>query len=144
MFGLFEKNESKSPPHNIAEAKKLIGKIGQIEASKTIRIGALSGNVFCQIFLSQVGLSIPREKRTEEMEKDLEKFTELAAKSGDAGSQYNLAKLYMNKIDAKAEYLDDEDVQNIKNAKFWHGEAAKQGLAEAKTSLKNLEVFDFE
>jgi len=143
MFGLFGKNENNNPPSNISEAKKLIGKIGQAESSKIIRTGALSGNVFCQIFLSQVGLSIQPQKRTEEMQRDLEIFTELAAKSGDAGSQYNLAKLYMNKIDAKAQYLSDADAQNIKNAKFWHGEAAKQGLAEAKASLKNLEVFDF-
>lgn len=143
MFGLFGKNEDSVPPQNISEAKKLIGKIGQYKAGEIIKNGALSGNVFCQIFMSQVGLSISQEKRTVEMERDLEKFTELAAKSGDAGSQYNLAKLYMNKLDANAEYLNETDIQNIKNAKFWHGEAAKQGLAEAKASLKNLEVFDF-
>lgn len=143
MFGLFGRNENSAPPQNISEAKKLIGKIGQSKAGEIIRNGALSGNVFCQVFMSQVGLSISKNKRTTEMEKDLEKFTELAAKSGDAGSQYNLAKLYMNKLDTSAEYLNETDIQNIKNAKFWHGEAAKQGLAEAKVSLKNLEVFDF-
>jgi TPR repeat protein len=143
MFGLFGKNENNNPPNNISEAKRLIGKLGQAESSKIIRAGALSGNVFCQVFFSQLGLSIPMDKRTSEMQADLEKFTELAARSGDAGSQYNLAKLYMNKLDANAQYLDNTDIQNIKNAKFWHGEAAKQGLAEARVSLKNLEVFDF-
>lgn len=41
------------------------------------------------------------------------------------------------------EYFSPEDIENIKQAKHWYSMAAKQGLHEAKASLKNLEVFEF-
>ena len=143
MFGIFGGKPKDGPPNSVGEAKKLIERLGQARGGEIIRTGALSGNVFCQIFLSQAALFIPVERRTAKIQHDLEIFTEMAAKSGDAGSQFNLGKLYMAKIDAASEYLDHDDIENIKNAKNWYGMAAKQGLREAKESLKNIEVFDF-
>lgn len=143
MFGIFGGKSKDGPPNSVGEAKKLIERLGQARGGEIIREGALSGNVFCQIFLSQAALFIPAERRSAKIQHDLEIFTELAAKSGDAGSQFNLGKLYMAKIDAGAEYLDDDDVDNIKKAKHWYALAANQGLREAKESLKNLEVFEF-
>jgi TPR repeat protein len=143
MFGIFGGKPKDGPPNSVGEAKKLIERRAQARGGEIIGTGALSGNVFCQIFLSQAALFIPVERRTDKIQHDLEIFTEMAAKSGDAGSQFNLGKLYMAKIDAASEYLDPDDIENIKNAKHWYGIAAKQGLREAKESLKNLEVFDF-
>ena len=143
MFGIFGGKPKDGPPNSVGEAKKLIERLGQARGGEIIRDGALSGNVFCQIFLSQAGLFIPAERRNDKIQHDLEVFTEMAAKSGDAGSQFNLGKLYMAKIDAGAEYLDHDDIENIKKAKHWYGLAARQGLREAEDSLKNLDVFDF-
>lgn len=143
MFGIFGGKPNDGPPNNVGEAKRLIDRLGQSRGGEIIRAGAMSGNPFCQIFLSQAALFISTEKRNTKIQHDLEIFTEMAAKSGDAGSQFNLGKLYMAKIDASAEYLDHDDIENIKNAKHWYGMAARQGLREAKDSLKNLEVFDF-
>lgn len=143
MFGIFGQKPKDGPPNSVGEAKKLIERLGQSRGGEIIRAGALSGNVFCQIFLSQAGLSIPKERRSDKVQHDLAMFTEMAAKSGDAGSQFNLGKLYMDKIDASAEYLDQDDIDNIKQAKYWYGMASRQGLPEAMRSLKNLEVFNF-
>ncbi|WP_207081339.1 sel1 repeat family protein [Novosphingobium sp. KA1] len=143
MFGIFGQKPKDGPPNSVGEAKKLIERLGQSRGGEIIRAGALAGNVFCQIFLSQAGLSIPKERRNDKLQHDLVMFTEMAAKSGDAGSQFNLGKLYMDKIDASAEYLDQDDIDNIKQAKYWYGMASRQGLPEAIRSLKNLEVFDF-
>lgn len=143
MFRIFGRKPNDGPPNSVGEAKKLMERLGQTRGGEIIRAGALSGNVFCQVFLSQAALLIPAERRNDKIQHDLETFTEMAAKSGDAGSQFNLGKLYMAKIDTSAEYLDHDDIENIKKAKHWYGIAAKQGLLEANNSLKNLEVFDF-
>lgn len=146
MFSIFRKKENDNPlpPQNTVELQNLIKRIGKEDALKLTRSGAMSGNAFCQIFLSQGGLSISREKRTPEIQSDIELFTELAAKSGDAGSQFNLGKLYIEKVDATAEYLNQSDIDNIKNAKYWYGAAAKQGIPQAREMLKQLEVFNFD
>jgi len=143
MFGFFGTKPKDGPPNSVGEAKKLIDWFGPDRGGEIIRAGAMSGNVFCQIFLSQAALSIPADKRNEKIQRDLETFTEMAATSGDAESQFNLGKLCMAKIDARAEYLNHDDIENIIKAKHWYLMAARQGLNEAKLSLKNLEVFDF-
>ena len=111
----------------------------------------MSDNLNCQIFLAQAALFILTEMKTKNLQiqhdklqhvqHDFEFFTEMAAKSGDAGSQFNLGKLYLARVDAGVESFDQEDMENIKQAKHWLRMAARQELREAKELLKTLEVF---
>ena len=143
VFNIFGGKQKDGPPNNASEAKKLFERVSPSRGGEIIRDAAMSGNPFCQIFLSQAALFIPVENRNEKIQRDLVIFTEMAAESGDAGSQFNLGKLYMAKINARAKSLNQDDIKNIKQAKHWYGLAAKQGLREAIVSLRNLEVFDF-
>lgn len=112
----------------------------------------MSGNLCCQIFLAQAALLILTEMKTKNLQiqydklqrvqHDFEFFTEMAAKSGDAGSQFNLAKLYLARVDSDVEYFDQEAIENIKQAKHWLRMAARQELRVAKELLRTLEVFD--
>ncbi|MBY5708869.1 hypothetical protein [Rhizobium leguminosarum] len=146
MFSIFGKreNDNPKPPQNFEELQELIKLLGKEVAGKLIRSGAMSGNVFCQVLLSQGGLSISPENKNSEIQRDIELFTEMAAKSGDAGSQFNLGKLHLEKVDAEAEYLNHSDIVNIKKAKYWFGMAASQGMSQAREMLKQLEVFNFD
>lgn len=143
MYGFFGKKIVDTPPTNVDEAKRLLAALGPAHAGQIIRTAAMSGNVFCQIFLAQGALYIPKEKRTQSIQSDFENFTKMAAESGDAGSQHNLGKIYMSKVRSDAEFLSEDDIENIRTAKVWYGKAAAQNLPEAKASLKNLEVFEF-
>lgn len=143
MFGIFGGKPKDGPPNSMSEAKKLMERLGPARGGEIVRAAAMSGNVFCQVFMSQMALCLLADEESEKIKRDLEIFTEMAAKSGDAGSQFNLGKLYMAKIDANVEYFSSDDIENIKQAKHWYSMAAKQGLREAKASLKNLEVFEF-
>ena len=53
-----------------------------------------------------------------------EMFTKMAAESGDPGSQFNLAKMLMDKLDPEADSIDEEQFNLIASAKFWHRKAA--------------------
>lgn len=47
----------------------------------------------------------------------------------------------MDKLDARAEFIDEEQFNHIVNAKFWHRKAAKQGYRPSIEALKDLEAF---
>lgn len=143
MFGFFGRKPKDDLPNSLGEALNLIERLGPARAGAIIKSGAMSGNTFCQIFLSNGELIFSNEVEIVENHRDVYLFTEMAAKSGDAGSQFNLGKLLMLKVDADSEYFTQEDIDNIKLAKHWYGMAAKQGLQEAKEILKDLEVFEF-
>ncbi len=142
MFGLFgNKSGGDEPPQSPADVKKIIDKHGVDKAGVIIRRFAdEADNITCQIFMSQAGLFIPVERRTEKMHEDIWHYTGLAANSGDPGSQYNFAKLFINKLNP-AGPQDQEYMNTIRAARYWHSKAARAGISEAAQALKDLSVF---
>lgn len=65
MFIIFGGKPKDGPPNNAGEAKKLFERVGMSRGGEIIRDAAMSGNLFCQIFLSQAALFIPVENRNE-------------------------------------------------------------------------------
>jgi TPR repeat protein len=139
MFGLFgRKSNSLS---SLDDIKKLIDSKGSAEAGEIIRKAALEGNFLCQKFLSGAGLYIPAENRPEHVARDTELFTRLAAEAGDPESQFNLAQLYILKVNANVEYFSAQDLALIEKSKHWHRMAAAAGFAPSIDALKDLECF---
>ncbi|MGO8212105.1 hypothetical protein ACC782_34805 [Rhizobium ruizarguesonis] len=132
MFRLFRSKEPEVPTLDSLEAlKKFVNTAGATKSGEVIRKEALSGNLLCQIFLSQASLQFNRLK-------DAEVFTKLAAENGDANSQANLALIYIKQVDPDCDYYSDHDIALIKNAIYWHGKAAAQGFEPSIVELKNL------
>lgn len=142
MFGIFRKRSAgNSDLKNVDDIMLLIKSQGAQKAGELIKQAANTGNLTCQIFLSQAGLFIPAEKRPAHVKRDTELYTKLAAEGGDLDSHYNLAKLYIDQLDVDCEYWSDEDLERIRLAKHWHRKAAARGYQPSITSLKNLECF---
>lgn len=121
----------------------LIRGLGPERAGTIIRKQALAGNLTCQIFLASGAMLIPEADQTDNIRRDFEVFTKMAAENGDAGSQFNLALSLVQKVDSTKSYFSGNNLENLKQAKHWHQKAASQGFKPSIKSLKNLEsVFD--
>ena len=145
MFGLFGSRDSsvEAPTlDNVGSIEKLIREKGFRKAGEIIQAAADGGNLFCQIFLSGAAMSIPAARRPPHVQREMEHYTRLAAENGDPGSQFNLAKLHIAKLDASKSYWNEADLENVRMAKYWHGKAATQGFEPSILGLKKLECFD--
>lgn len=138
MFGFFkaEVNEVKKA----SDIKGLIRTHGPLKAGEIMRESALNGNLICQIAMSQAGLQIPEEKRTKQMNDDLELFTKMAAEGGDLGSQFNLALIYTRRVDTSNDTWSDVDLDYLRKAKYWHEKAAAQGFKQSIKCIKDINV----
>ena len=142
MFGIFKKAKREPDALNtVDDLARLIRSLGAEPAGEKIKRAAREGNLNCQVFMSQAGLSIPQSSRTPHVQQETWEFTKLAAESGDAGSQFNFAKLWIDRIDASAESWSEQEWSFIRTAKSWHRRAAAQGFKPSVDSLKNLECF---
>lgn len=129
--------------HELNDIQRVLEECGPEKAGEIIRKQALDGNLLCQIFLSGAGLQIPEEMRNDSINNDIEVFTKMAAENGDVGSQFNLAKLYIKKVNLTNEYFSAEDVHNLREGKRWHHKAAAQGFSQSIKSIENLKsIFD--
>ena len=125
------------------DIQRIFEECGPEKAGEIIRKQALDGNLLCQVFLSGASLQISDEIRSDSINNDVEIFTKLAAENGDVGSQFNLALFYFKKVNFTQEYLSDEDVLNLREAKRWHYQAASQGFSPSIKSIENLKsIFD--
>lgn len=125
------------------DIQRIFGESGPEKAGEIIRTQALDGNLLCQVFLSGAGLQISEEMRSDSINNDIEVFTKLAAENGDVGSQFNLALFYIKRVNLTQEYFSDKDVQNLREAKRWHYQAASQGFSPSIKSIENLKsIFD--
>ena len=125
------------------DIQRIFGECGPEKAGEIIRKQALDGNLLCQVFLSGAGLQISEEMRSDSIKNDIEVFTKMAAENGDVGSQFNLALFYIKRVNLTQEYFSDKDVQNLREAKRWHYQAASQGFSPSIKSIKNLKsIFD--
>ena len=125
------------------DIQRIFGECGPEKAGEIIRKQALDGNLLCQVFLSGAGLQISEEMRSDSIKNDIEVFTKMAAENGDVGSQFNLALFYIKRVNLTQEYFSDKDVQNLREAKRWHYQAASQGFSPSIKSIENLKsIFD--
>ena len=125
------------------DIQRIFGECGPGKAGEIIRKQALDGNLLCQVFLSGAGLQISEEMRSDSINNDIEVFTKMAAENGDIGSQFNLALFYIKRVNLTQEYFSDTDVQNLREAKRWHYQAASQGFSPSIKSIENLKsIFD--
>lgn len=133
-----------------ADVVQLISEQGAEAAGDTLRKLANVGNLTCQIALSQIGLAmldsqksgqnVPgHEQQKGRAWKECENYTRLAAEQGDAGSQFNLAKLYFDAIDVSGGVLRALDRELMEKAIRWHRKAAAQGFKDSVEELKWLE-----
>lgn len=116
----------------------LIKKFGPAEGGNLARKLADEGNIYCQSFMYQAGLSIPAKDRPDNVARDTERYALMAAKGGDAVAQYNYAKLVFSKVDASGDWITQEHLDFVSEAKRWHLAAAEQGLPEAKASYDRI------
>lgn len=125
------------------DIQRIFEECGPEKAGEIIRKQALDGNLLCQVFLSGAGLQISEEMRSDSIKNDIEVFTKMAAENGDVGSQFNLALFYIKRVNLTQEYFSDKDVQNLRETKRWHYQAASQGFSPSIKSIENLKsIFD--
>jgi hypothetical protein len=128
-----------------ADVMRLISEQGVEVAGHTLRRLAHEGNLTCQLALSGMGLELINEHKkkseqpNEQVWQDCETFTKLAAEQGDTGSQFALAKLYVDAIDLSGDYLLERDLERLKKAVVLHRKAAAQGYKDSVQELKWLE-----
>lgn len=125
----------------IGDIERLVRTKGAPQAGVEIKAAARSGNLMCQVFLSQAAFSVPEHLQNELIKSDMEEFTRLAAQSGDPESQFNLAKLYFGKISPDSDTISTEELSYISEAKAWHRKAAAQGFEPSVQALKRLDCF---
>ena len=142
MFGWFKRKSESQISLDIRterDVERLIREHGPEKAGLALRKLAYDGNLVCQIALSQLMVASREKYKMEHVRNDCETFTKMAAEQGDAGSQFNLAKLYTSAVDSSADRLDRNDYELIEQAKYWHRKAAAQGFRPAMESIKLLE-----
>lgn len=145
FLGLFRrraKPPSPTAPRTLDEATALFAEHDADQAWQVVRDAADGGSLFCQVMLSNAGLAIPVDERTPYIQQQTEHYTRLAAEGGDAASQFNTAKFHIARLDSRAKFWTEEDLENVRQAKFWHRKAAAQGYQPSVLALRNLECFD--
>lgn len=120
------------------EAIALVMKYGTKDGGARVRKLADEGNIYCQIFMYQSGLSLPVDERPAHVVESMERYALMAATGGDATAQYNYAKLIFNKVDTSGDWISQESLDFVTEAKRWHLAAAKQGLPEARESYDRI------
>ncbi|MDF4205201.1 hypothetical protein P2W50_01155 [Pseudomonas protegens] len=147
MFGFF-----RGKIRTIADIQRLLTTEDNAKAGQVLRSEADKGNQTCQIFLSQFYQEMMDRETNDVILKDLTgyfvRYSEMAANQGDAGTQYNLAKHFMNVASADIRVgggrLSESGRDTLRNSKKYLLLAAEQGLDDAKESLSNLdELFEW-
>lgn len=141
MFGWLKGKSSTPTLNDFNDIKKLIDAQGMAKAGETVRKAADAGNLVCQNFMSQLGLYLPPEMRTGQVERDTEHYLKLAAENGDPDSQFNLALMHIKRVKIVDGYTTAEGAEHLRQAKHWYRKAAAQGFQPAIENLKDLEDF---
>ncbi|HGM7297123.1 hypothetical protein D7Y40_03105 [Stenotrophomonas maltophilia] len=124
---------------NEVEMERFIAAVGPQQAGLEMRKRAMEGDAYCQEALSQLAtVLIQQGKGNAQVLGDQYLFTKLSAESGNPSSQYNLAKIYTNRIDTKAHFWSPEDHSNMRSALMWHERAFANGVAESESSINTL------
>ncbi|MHC9013826.1 hypothetical protein [Stenotrophomonas maltophilia] len=122
---------------NEVEMERFISAVGPQKAGAEMRKRAMEGDAYCQEAMSQLTtILIQQGKANEQTIADHYTFTKLSAESGNPSSQYNLAKIYTNRIDTEAEFWSPQDLANMRSALTWHERAFANGVAESEASIE--------
>ncbi|HCG7282244.1 TPA: sel1 repeat family protein [Vibrio parahaemolyticus] len=145
MFGFFKKkvNLSNLSKLTTKDIKILTKSMDAKECGEILRKAAHQGSLDCQIFFSTACIVTMQNYEAHsyppKLEQDFIKYTKMAAEQGDVGSQFNLGKHYVGKVDLSDGYLHEEHHAYLKEAEHWYKEAANQG---DKNSIEAIEELD--
>ncbi|HCG6790974.1 TPA: sel1 repeat family protein [Vibrio parahaemolyticus] len=145
MFGIFKRKVDLSDLSKltITDIKKLTKSMEPEECGKLLRKAAQEGSLDCQIFFSTACIAMMQDydaaNYPPNLEQDFITYTLMAAEQGDVGSQYNLGKHYIGKVDLSDGYLYEKDHENLKKSEFWYKKAAKQGDENSVEAIKDLD-----
>lgn len=148
MFGFLKR---KAIPINLAELnteqiKKILKENSPEEAGRIVRRAAAEGSSDSAVFLSHmflrlIGLDGTTAQSTK-VRSDFVFYTALAARRGDIGSQFNMAKHYLSLVNVSGGEMDAEEYEDLCRAESWLKKAAAGGLIEAKQTLVRMgEIF---
>jgi TPR repeat protein len=145
MFNFFKKKVDLTDLSKLTtnDIKSLTKSMDAKELGEILRKAAHQGSLDCQLFLSTASISFmhksPSQSYPQKVEEDFIKYTKMAAGQGDIGSQFNLGKYYIGKVDLSDGYLHEEYHAYLKEAEFWYKKAAGQGDED---SIKAIEELD--
>lgn len=129
------------PLDNESDFERLVQAAGQAFAGQELRKRAFQGNTFAQITLSQLAIQVINEGHVNERYlKERFEFTQMAAESGHAISQFNLASMFDQMIDPSTPITDD-DITNLNFALHWFRKAAENGITNSQQPIENIERF---
>lgn len=144
MFGLFKRNQI---PAKLAELrsdhiKQLLQEQGPEKAGQIARRAAVEGSTDSAVFMSVVLMQSMRPGSpgagSKKLQQDWFFYTALAARRGDAGSQFNLAKHYLSLVDVSSGQMSADDFENLCRAEKWFKKSAAGGLSEATKNLAEM------
>lgn len=141
MFGF---NKKKQLPEKLAELKvehlkQILQEKGGAEAGKIARRAAAEGSTDSAVFISVALMQAIQPGSAGAASKKLQKeflyYTALAARRGDAGSQFNMAKHFLAGADVSDGQMSVEGFESLCRAEYWYKKAAGQGLPVAREAL---------
>lgn len=143
---MFEFLRRKNIPSDLSQIKTehiplLVKRDGAQNTGAILRRAAEAGSVDAAVALSTFinqGIEKGGELATPAFVEEFVRFTEMAARAGDNGSRFNLARYY-NKLSRMDEgNLSPEGYEYLKKAEFWHKKAAAEGFAPSMEALQRL------
>jgi len=147
MFNIFKKNSIEQEPDLLKITFNDIKEISAKYGPQIIIKAAKQGNLDCQITMSQLNLGIyfsasqngtaDNTPHLDSVISNIEIFTELAANQGDVGSQFNLAKYYLNR--GMSDTVNETNKPYIKKCEYWYKRAADNNYANAIKALNDLD-----
>lgn len=150
MFDFFKR---KTIPDRLSDIKTkhikaIIDREGAERAGKILRQAAVEGSTDCAAFLSaMLSAHVAPGEYDAAPKRILEEFlfyTEMAAKQGDASSQWNIAKYYASISMSADKTMSESGYENLKKAMVWYERSAAQGFKPALQSLSEIgEVFQW-
>jgi len=138
MFGFGKKKNI----DNLDDLKNLMKREGK-NFPNVVKEMADNGNVVCQEFMATVVLNLmdqaPNIETKRKMHADFIRYATPVAKSGNSGMQFNLGLSYSKTLDADEDYIDQDGLNRLKEARYWMRKAADQGMQEALDSFHSLD-----
>jgi hypothetical protein len=138
MFGFGKKNSVA----NLDDLKKLMKREGN-NFPNVVKEMADNGNIICQEFMATVVLNLmdqaPNLETKRKIHTDFIRYAIPVAKSGNSGMQFNLGLSYSKTLDSDEDYIDQDGLNRLREARYWMREAADQGMQEALDSFHSLD-----
>lgn len=143
MFGFFR---TKAIPSDLSQLRTehialVIERDGPQKAGQVLRSAAEAGSVDAAVALSTLinqGVEKGGEMATPAMVEEFVYYTEMAAKAGDNGSQFNLARYYVKASRMDEGSVSPEGYECLKKSEYWHRKAADDGFSPSVEALKRL------